>query len=136
MSKKKQVVTSTGVVVREKPLKLRIWNNRGYYLMFLPVLVFLIIMHYWPMLGIKWSFYDYKPVGTPTFVGMKHFKNMFATAAFWTAFKNTLVLSIVKLIITNLSAVLVSIFLNEMGNLFAKKTLQTIYICHTLCHGQ
>ncbi len=131
MSKKKQVVTSTGVVVREKPLKLRIWNNRGYYLMFLPVLVFLIIMHYWPMLGIKWSFYDYKPVGTPTFVGMKHFKNMFATAAFWTAFKNTLVLSIVKLIITNLSAVIVSIFLNEMGNLFAKKTLQTIiYLPH------
>ena len=131
MSKKKQVVTSTGVVVREKPLKLRIWNNRGYYLMFLPVLIFLIIMHYWPMLGIKWSFYDYKPVGEPVFVGLKHFEKMFATPAFWTAFKNTLELSIMKLIITNLSAVIVSIFLNEMGNLFAKKTLQTIiYLPH------
>ena len=29
MSKKK-VVTSGGVEVREKPLGLRIWNNRGY----------------------------------------------------------------------------------------------------------
>lgn len=131
MSKKKAVMTSTGVEVREKPLKLRIWNNRGYYLMFLPVLIFLFIFNYWPMLGIKWAFYDYKPVGTPSFVGFAHFQKMFATTAFWTAFKNTLWLSIIKLIITNVSAVVVSIFLNEMGNLFAKKTLQTIiYLPH------
>ena len=128
---KKTVMTSTGVEVREKPLKLRIWNNRGYYVMFLPVLIFLFIFNYWPMIGIKWSFYDYKPVGSPSFVGFAHFQKMFATAAFWTAFKNTLWLSIIKLIITNVSAVVVSIFLNEMGNLFAKKTLQTIiYLPH------
>lgn len=128
---KKTVMTSTGVEVREKPLKLRIWNNRGYYVMFLPVLIFLFIFNYWPMLGIKWSFYDYKPVGSPSFVGFAHFQKMFATTAFWTAFKNTLWLSIIKLIITNVSAVVVSIFLNEMGNLFAKKTLQTIiYLPH------
>ena len=128
---KKTVMTSTGVEVREKPLKLRIWNNRGYYVMFLPVLIFLFIFNYWPMIGLKWSFSDYKPVGSPSFVGFAHFQKMFATTAFWTAFKNTLWLSIIKLIITNVSAVVVSIFLNEMGNLFAKKTLQTIiYLPH------
>lgn len=131
MKKKEQVMTSTGVVVREKPLKLRIWNNRGYYLMFLPVLLFVLVVNYWPMLGIRYSFYDYKPVGEPVFVGLKHFSKMFSTAAFWTAFKNTLELSIMKLIITTFTAVIVSIFLNEMGNLFAKKTLQTvIYLPH------
>lgn len=132
MSKKKQaVVTSTGVAVHKKPLGLRIWNNRGYYLMFLPVLIFLLIMYYWPMLGVRYSFYDYYVVRAPKFVGLKHFQNMFATPQFWTAFGNTLVLSIMKLIITTLSAVVVSILLNEMGNLFAKKTLQTvIYLPH------
>ena len=51
--------------------------------------------------------------------------------AFWTAFKNTLVLSIMKLLITTFTSVIVSIFLNEMGNLFVKKTLQTIiYLPH------
>ena len=36
-----------------------------------------------------------------------------------------------KLIITTFTAVIVSVFLNEMGNLFAKKTLQTIiYLPH------
>ena len=132
MKKKKQaVITSTGVPVRQKPLGLRIWNHRGYYIMFLPVLIFLIIMNYWPMLGIRYAFYDYKPVGEPVFVGFKHFEKMFSTEAFWVSFKNTLQLSIMKLILTTFTSVIVSIFLNEMGNLFAKKTLQTIiYLPH------
>ena len=128
---KKQAATVGGIEIRKKPLSLRIWNNRGYYLMFLPVLVFLIIMYYWPMLGVRYAFYDYKPVGTPAYVGFKHFQKMFATKDFWRPFTNTLELSIVRLIITNVSAVIVSLFLNEMKNLFAKKTLQTIiYLPH------
>ena len=128
---KKQAATVGGIEIRKKPLSLRIWNNRGYYLIFLPVLVFLIIMYYWPMLGVRYAFYDYKPVGTPAYVGFKHFQKMFATKDFWRAFTNTLELSIVRLIITNVSAVIVSLFLNEMKNLFAKKTLQTIiYLPH------
>lgn len=132
MSKEKNVVmTSTGVEVHQKPLSLRIKNNIGYYIMFLPVLVFLIIMHYWPMLGIRYAFYDYFVVRDPQWVGLKHFQTMFATPQFWTAFFNTLTLSIMKLVITTLSSVIVSLFLNEMGNLFAKKTLQTIiYLPH------
>jgi len=131
MSNKKKVMTSSGVEVRHKPLGLRIWNNRGHYLMFLPVIIFVLIMNYWPMLGIRYAFYDYKPVGEPTFIGFAHFTKMFKTDAFWVAFKNTLILSIMKLIITTVTAVVVSIFLNEMGNLFAKKTLQTIiYLPH------
>ena len=89
MSKKKKITTSTGVEVRHKPLGLRIWNNRGYYLMFLPVFVFILIMYYWPMLGIRYAFYDYKPVGAPTFVGLKHFYSMFKTDAFWSALWTT-----------------------------------------------
>ena len=128
---KKQAATVGGIEIRKKPLSLRIWNNRGYYLMFLPLLVFFIIMYYWPMLGVRYAFYDYKPVGTPAYVGFKHFQKMFATKDFWRAFTNTLELSIVRLIITNVSAVIVSLFLNEMKNLFAKKTLQTIiYLPH------
>lgn len=131
MKKENIVMTSTGVPVRQKPLRLRIWQHRGYYLMFLPVAIFLLIVNYWPMLGVRYAFYDYKPVGDPVFVGFKHFQKMFATPAFWTAFKNTLELSIMNLIITTFSSVIVSVFLNEMGNLFAKKTLQTIiYLPH------
>lgn len=128
---KKVVMTSTGVPVREKPLGLRIWNNRGYYIMFLPVFIFVLLINYWPMLGVRYAFYDYKPVGEPVFVGLKHFQKLFVTDAFWTAFTNTLELSIMRLILTNVASIVVSVFLNEMGNLLAKKTLQTlIYLPH------
>lgn len=124
-------VSASGIEIRKKPLGLRIWNHRGYYVMFLPVFLFLLIVYYWPMLGVRYAFYDYKPVGDPKWVGLAHFTKMFSTAAFWTAFKNTLELSIMKLILTTFTSVIVSIFLNEMGNLFAKKTLQTlIYLPH------
>ena len=128
---KKKKYSASGIEIRQKPLGLRIWNNRGYYIMFLPVLIFILIMNYWPMLGVRFAFYDYKPVGQPTFVGLKHFEAMFAKEAFWTAFWNTLELSIMKLLLSTAASVIVSIFLNEMGNLFAKKTLQTIiYLPH------
>jgi len=134
MSKKK-VYTSTGVEVRQKPLGMRIYNHLGYYLMFLPVFLFVLIMYYWPMLGIRYSFYQFKAVGALKFIGLDHFRKMFfdplKAPSFWNAFKNTLVLSITKLLITTFASVIVSVFLNEMKNLFAKKTLQTIiYLPH------
>ena len=131
MSKKQNVATtSTGALINKKPLGTRIWNNRGYYLMFLPVLVFVIIIYYWPMLGVRYAFYEYK-LRNITWVGLKNFETMFAKKEFWTAFSNTLQISITKLIITTLASVLVSVFLNEMHNMFAKKSLQTIiYLPH------
>ncbi len=131
MSKKQKVTTtSTGAPINQKPLGTRIWNNRGYYLMFLPVLVFVIIIYYWPMLGVRYAFYEYK-LRNITWVGLKNFETMFGKKEFWTAFTNTLEISITKLLITTFTSVLVSVFLNEMHNLFAKKSLQTIiYLPH------
>lgn len=128
---KKKNVTASGIEIRQKSLGLRIWNHRGYYIMFLPVIIFLCIFNYWPMLGVRFAFYDYKPVGEPVFVGFKHFQSMFSKDVFWTAFRNTLELSVVKLFLSTFASVIVSIFLNEMGNLTLKKGLQTvIYLPH------
>ncbi len=131
MSKKQNVATtSTGAPINKKSLGTRIKNNFGYYLMFLPVLVFVIVIYYWPMLGVRYAFYEYK-LRNISWVGLKNFETMFAKKEFWTAFSNTLQISITKLLITTFASVLVSVFLNEMHNLFAKKSLQTIiYLPH------
>lgn len=129
MSKKK-AMTSSGVEIRKKPLKTRIWNNRGFYLMFLPVFIYVLIVYYWPMLGVRYAFYDYK-LKTIEWVGLKHFQSLFQDSEFWASFWNTLEMSIVRLLTTTFASVIVSVFINEMGNLFAKKTLQTIiYLPH------
>ncbi len=127
---KKQKVTSTGVTIKKQSLKTRIWNNRGFYLMFLPVLIYVLIVYYWPMLGVRYAFYDYK-LKNISFVGLKHFHKLFSDKDFWTSFTNTLELSITKLLLTTFVSVLISVFLNEMANIHAKKTLQTIiYLPH------
>lgn len=129
MSKKK-AMTSTGREIRKKPLKTRIWNNRGFYLMFLPVFIYVLIVYYWPMLGVRYAFYDYK-LKTIEWVGLKHFESLFQDTDFWNSFWNTLEMSIVRLLTTTFASVIVSVFINEMNNLFAKKTLQTIiYLPH------
>ena len=107
MSKKQNVATtSTGAPINKKPLGTRIKNNLGYYLMFLPVLVFVIIIYYWPMLGVRYAFYEYK-LRNINWVGLKNFQTMFAKKEFWTAFSNTLQISITKLLITTFASVFV-----------------------------
>ncbi|MBR6325377.1 MAG: sugar ABC transporter permease [Lachnospiraceae bacterium] len=130
MGKQKVATTSTGAPIRRKPLSTRMWNARGYYLMFLPVFIYVLIVYYWPMLGVRYAFYDYS-IKNFEFIGLENFKSMFSTKDFWRAFSNTLQISVIKLLITTFTSVLVSVFLNEMGNMFAKKTLQTIiYLPH------
>lgn len=114
-----------------KTLGQRIYYHRWFYLMFLPVFVFVIVFNYLPMLGIRFAFYDYKAFGDPVFVGMKHFKALWEKPAFWNAFTNTLELSIVKLLLNTFMAVIISLLLNELMNLKVKKGLQTlIYLPH------
>ena len=138
MAKGKLTMTSDGVAIRHTPLGNKIWNYRGYYLMFLPVLLFVFIIYYLPMIGIGYAFYDVKitikGVTLGNCVGFDNFVQLFGDKYredFLRAFKNTLELSVIKLIITTFAAVIVSVFLNEMNNIFAKKTIQTIiYLPH------
>lgn len=126
----KNAITATGAPIRKKPLGMRMMNNIGFYIMFLPVFFYVLVIYYWPMLGIRYSFYDYT-AKKMEFVGMKHFQTLFSDKGFWTSFVNTLELSIIKLLLTTFASVLISVFLNEMGNIIAKKSLQTIiYLPH------
>ena len=104
---------------------------RGFYLMFVPVFVMIILFNYWPMLGVRYSFTKYV-IANPYYIGLYHFQTMFTNDIyFWQAFRNTLVLSIVKLILNTGAAVIISLLLNEITNMAFKKTVQTIvYLPH------
>lgn len=126
-SKKQKPVKS------HKPLGARINRYKGFYIMFLPVFVFAIIFCYLPMFGIRYAFTNYNGIKAPTFTGLANFKRMFEMPGFWSAFTNTLQISIIKLVLTTFIAVVVSIFLNEIFNLHFKKVVQTIiYLPHFL----
>ena len=108
-----------------------IYYHRWFYVMFIPVLVMVLLFNYWPMLGCRYAFTKYI-IRDPYYVGIKHFAQMFTNDVFfWQAFRNTLVLSIVKLVLNTGAAVIISLLLNELTNLLFKKTVQTIvYLPH------
>ena len=131
MSKNQSVSkASTGT---NRSLGAKIYKYRGFYVMFLPVLVFAILFYYLPMFGVRYAFTNYNGIKDPSFVGFDNFQRMFSMPGFWSAFTNTLVISVIKLILTTLFAVVVSLFLNEIVNIHFKKVVQTlIYLPHFL----
>ena len=125
-------VTSNGTVqYKKKPLGQRMRKYWGFYLMFIPVLLFVIVFHYAPMVGVRYAFYSWKIIGEPTWVGLDNVEKLFKQSQFGVAFSNTVVFSVVKLLLNTGLAVIISLLLNEMISLKFKKLSQTIiYLPH------
>lgn len=116
-----------------KSLGTKMYKYRWFYVMLLPVLAMVLTFNYLPMLGIRFAFFNYTPFKGPDYVGFENFKALFANPQFWTAFKNTCLLSTSKLLLNTFAAVVVSLLINEIVNIHAKKFIQTlIYLPHFL----
>ena len=98
-------------------------------MMILPAVAFYIIFCYIPMYGILMAFQKFNPkVGIfgSRFVGFDNFLKVFDDAKFWLAFRNTLIIGSVKIVISFLGAVIIALLLNELRMIKTKKTIQTI----------
>ncbi len=108
-----------------------IYHYRWFYLMFLPVAVSLFVFHYIPMYGIYYAFTDYTPFKEPTFVGWANFEYLFSSSRFWQAFRNTIQLSTVHLILGMVCSVGLALLIDEVTNLKFRKVVQTVvYLPH------
>lgn len=127
------------VVVQKPSIGQRMYKYRWFYIMFLPVAVVLFIFYYWPMLGIRyaWSTYKLKQItmrtGPDYSIGWGNFKRLLTADPFQAAFKNTIILSLVNLILATVFTVVVALLINEIGNAWGKKIVQTVlYLPHFL----
>jgi len=131
MNKKMKGPAANAAGENKRPLLVSLRYYKGFYLMFLPVLVFALVFHYLPMLGIRYAFYSYKGIKEPVFIGLAHFEKMMNMPGFWNAFGSTITLSIVKLLLNTIMAVVLSLMLNELRSVTFKKIAQTIvYLPH------
>ncbi|MFB9327804.1 ABC transporter permease [Paenibacillus aurantiacus] len=100
-----------------------------FYLMVLPVLLWYALFSYAPMYGVTLAFktFDYRGgiLGSP-WIGLDHFKNILTDSDFHTAFKNTIVISLMKLLINFPAPILLAILLNEFSRRTAKRFFQTV----------
>ena len=111
----------------------KIWGKIGQskYLIFMiiPAIVFYAIFCYVPMYGILMAFKDFRPrsgiMGSP-WNGVDNFIKVFEEPKFWLAFRNTLMIGSIKIVISFLGAVIIALLLNELRMRKTKKVVQTI----------
>lgn len=126
---------SIKTINRQRPCLLRqIWKMRAYYMLLLPFLAFIIIFKYAPMYGITLAFKDFKIrygiIGSP-WAGFKYFEQLFNSFSFYEVLRNTIVISIEKLIFCFPAPIILAIFINEIRNDRIKKVFQTFsYLPH------
>ena len=110
-------------------LKGKLWRSKYLMLMILPAVVFYIIFNYIPMYGVLMAFKNFKPklgIWNSPWNGVDNFIRVFEEEKFWLAFRNTVIIGSVKIVISFVAAVTIAILLNELRMRKAKKTIQTI----------
>lgn len=119
-------------LVLQKPLSKRIRKNLAHYIMLTPLLCSLLVFSYFPMVGIFYAFTNYSPFHVDyDFVWFDNFKTLFASPGFWQAFRNTLEISTVRLVLVTLGSILLALLLDEIRTVWFKKLTQTfVYIPH------
>lgn len=113
---------------RKKLLK-KCLGNWQLYLMILPALIYLILFEYRPMYGIQIAFreFNFKDgiTGSP-WVGFANFERLFNSYWFPIILKNTLTLSITRLIFGFPLPIIFALMVNELSNGKMKKLVQTV----------
>jgi putative aldouronate transport system permease protein len=120
-----------------------LWNIRRYkllYLLILPTIVLYLIYNYAPMFGIIIAFQDYKPhlglagmFSEATWVGLKHIQNFMSSMYFGRLMRNTIRISLLKILFGFPAPIILALFLNEIRRPMLKKITQTIsYLPHFL----
>ncbi|GAB2566452.1 ABC transporter permease [Gracilibacillus alcaliphilus] len=130
----KDLYTDNYSVQNKKSLWLRIWQHRLYYLFMLPGIIWFVVFAYIPMYGLTVAFKDFSFVGGITgseWSGLKYFKEFFNFYQAWDIIRNTLIISLMKLVIGFPMPIILALLLNEVKVLKFKKTVQTIsYLPH------
>lgn len=109
-------------------------KNLALTLMFLPVVVYFFVFKYIPMGGIIMAFKDYKirdGILGSAWCGLDNFTKLFATKTFARAVKNTIEISLLRIIFGFPIPIILALLLNEVNSTKFKKTVQTItYLPH------
>lgn len=108
-------------------------HYRYLHLMVLPGLAFFLLFKYVPMYGIIIAFKNYKgaaggfsAIMSAPWIGLKNFEIFFNSLYCERVFKNTIYLSILRLIFSFPAPILLALMINEIRANWFKRTVQTI----------
>ena len=111
-----------------------IWNyilrKRYLYLMLIPAIIYFIIFNYAPMYGILIAFKVFsfkKGIWGSDWIGLENFRYMFQLDNFYTVFKNSILLSLLRILFTFPIPILLALLLNDIKSSKYQKVMQTLF---------
>ena len=111
-------------------------EHKVLYLLMVPGLLYFVLFRYLPMFGLVIAFKDYnifKGIWASDWVGLVNFEALVHSSDFWNVMKNTLVISLTKILIGFPIPILLAILLNDIKSMRFKRVTQTfVYLPHFL----
>lgn len=111
-------------------------EHKVLYLLMVPGLLYFVLFRYLPMFGLVIAFKDYnifKGIWASDWVGLATFEALVHSSDFWNVMKNTLVISLTKILIGFPIPILLAILLNDIKSMRFKRVTQTfLYLPHFL----
>ena len=124
------------VRVRGKSLVSRLKATRYLLLMLALPLVLITVFNYGPMYGLQIAFKDYrilKGIWASPWVGWKHFQRFFTSPVVLKVLRNTIEISLLRLIAGFPAPIILALLINEMADGLFKRFTQSIsYLPHFL----
>jgi putative aldouronate transport system permease protein len=112
----------------------RIWRDRIMLLFILPGVVYFLLFFYLPLLGYIIAFEDYLPfLGffDSQFVGFANFQAMFSDNAFWQAFWNTIIISLLQIVFYFPAPICLALLLHGVISTKVRRIIQSVvYLPH------
>jgi putative aldouronate transport system permease protein len=110
------------------------WKHRYLVSLFIPAVLFYAVFCYAPLYGIQIAFKNFifrQGITKSPWVGLENFKILFSMGSFKEVFRNTIIISSLKLIFGFPAPIILALLLNEIRAARFKKFVQTIsYLPH------
>jgi putative aldouronate transport system permease protein len=111
-------------------------NQKQLILMSVPFLIHVLIFSYLPIWGWLMAFQNFNPAKAlfeQEWVGLRQFQFLFFNEGFLRVLRNTISMSLINTALGFVTAIFLALLLNEIKNVFFKRTVQTIsYLPHFL----
>jgi len=114
---------------KKKPFLRLAYEQRQLLVLCIPFLLVVLVFNYFPIWGWLMAFQNYTPakgIFGSNWIGLNNFKEAFTDRNFINAIINTLNISVLRISLGFLSAILLALMLNEVKNILFKRTVQTI----------
>ena len=120
-------------VIRRQTLN-RAKRMHEYYIMLLIPVVLLVVFKYLPMYGIIIAFKDFsigRGIHDSPWNNFEHFKRLFQDPFFYRITRNTVIISVYRIVFGFPAPIILALLLNEIRSVAYKKTVQTLsYLPH------